>query len=515
MKGSFIGSLGWALAVGVGFGQAAEPPAVTLGPASAASAPQPTISLAKPYAGSSVAPSGYTARAQNASPSTPYAPLSAHAAGKVTVTRPGTNPAIVRVQNDDKGPELLKKPTPAPSAPAIPTVPTVTVDPLGAGLTSSVLGGCATDCGTFGDLGAVPGSPGRGWFARAEYLLWAMKPDVTPVLATTGPPASRGFLGQPGTTVLFGGELDNGFRQGLRFTGGAWLDDCQRCGIDGSFFFLQPNYASANIAVPPGQVLARPIFALNPGIQGEFAELVSFPGLSEGSLAIRSASRLWGADVNCFETLGCGCDQRTSLFVGLRYLQLFEQLRITEFIVAGPDATNQPQGTFIVVTDGFQTRNQFYGAQVGADWRRQWGRVSADVRGKVAAGVTTQTLSIDGSQFVTRPDGTTSSFVGGLLTTPGNVGSFSRTQFSVVPEITTTVGLQVTDNLRIFAGYNALFWTNVIRPGTSIDRVVDTTLVPNFGGGIVAPTGQNRPAPTFNSQDFWVHGASAGLEFRW
>src|SRR5205823_3673536 len=61
--------------------------------------------------------------------------------------------------------------------------------------------------------------PARLWF-HGEYLLWWIKDSNIPPLLTTGSPADPlpGALGQPHTTILFGGgNVDNYTRSGGRF----------------------------------------------------------------------------------------------------------------------------------------------------------------------------------------------------------------------------------------------------------------------------------------------------------
>ena len=36
-----------------------------------------------------------------------------------------------------------------------------------------------------------------------------------------------------------------------------------------------------------------------------------------------------------------------------------------------------------------------------------------------------------------------------------------------------TLGYQLTETVRLYAGYNFLYWTNVARPGAQIDRNLD------------------------------------------
>ena len=352
----------------------------------------------------------------------------------------------------------------------------------------------------------------RSWF-RAEYLLWWVKDDHIPPLATAGTPDSLGFLGRPGTVPLFGpGSFGNSLRNGARLSGGLWLDDCMNCGIDGSIFWLGKRHFGQVFDSNQFPVLARPVFA--PNIPGEFAEIVGAPGLSTGVLAINGSSSLWGADLNAFETLCCYCGVRADVFAGFRYLDLSEDINITEYIVAGPNAPD-PAGTAIVVNDSFKTRNQFYGGQLGLRLDRTWGRFFGFMSASVALGDTHQTLDINGFQLKTLPGQPTQVFAGGLLTTPTtNIGHFTRDRFSVVPQLTMNFGYQVTNNLRVFAGYNFLYWTNVIRPGDQIDRVVDVALVPNPPVG-VRPTGTGHPAVLFKETDFWAQGLNLGFEVRW
>ena len=54
-----------------------------------------------------------------------------------------------------------------------------------------------------------------------------------------------------------------------------------------------------------------------------------------------------------------------------------------------------------------------------------------------------------------------------------NSGSFTRNEFSVVPEIGINLGYNVTQNLRLFAGYNFLYWTNVLRVADQVDTTLN------------------------------------------
>jgi hypothetical protein len=115
---------------------------------------------------------------------------------------------------------------------------------------------------------------------------------------------------------------------------------------------------------------------------------------------------------------------------------------------------------------------------------------------------------------VTFANGVNQNFVGGLLAERSNIGSFHRDRFSVVPEVDLKVGYQLTDHVKVFAGYDFLYWSSVVRPGQQIDRTIDETLIPNFNSG-ATPAGQNRPMVLFRESDFWAQGLTLGLEFRY
>ncbi|AMV23201.1 hypothetical protein VT84_02250 [Gemmata sp. SH-PL17] len=368
--------------------------------------------------------------------------------------------------------------------------------------------------------------PMNRYFVRGEYLLWWMPGFATPVLGTTNANTNlNGYLGEPGTTSLLGpGAFLGSTRSGFRIRAGAWLDESQSCGIDGGFFFLGNKSASVTFSPDQFPLITRPIFAPNliPGTDqpfGENGEAVAVPGILRGSLGVQADSRLWGADMNARWCWKNTCDSRSEIFAGYRHLNLRESLAITENITvigSGGDrlVIPDPIGTQIVVQDRFVTRNQFHGAQVGGAYDRRWGRWDLEARGSVALGATHQILEISGFQTRQQPGGPQVAFNnGGLLAGGSNIGKFSRDRFSVAPELTLNLGYAVTPNIRVFAGYNFLYWSNVIRPGDQIDHVVDLTLVPNAPA--VGFSGQFRPRPLFKQSDLAINGVQFGLELKW
>lgn len=364
---------------------------------------------------------------------------------------------------------------------------------------------------------------GSGGFLQGEYLLWWMPGVRVPILGTTNPdPNAFGFIGEPGTTTLLGpGEIIGPSRQGFRVRGGLWLDECATCGIDGSVFFLGKRTADASFYATQYGVITRPIFSPNIrpgfGMIGQTGEAVTVPNVLGGGLSVNAESYFWGADVNLRHCLLSGCDWKLMGFLGYRYLDLSEEVSVTENIVVIGTSPRipitDPIGTTILVRDTFRTENQFNGGQVGLTYERRRGRWSLDGRASVAFGVTHQELEISGVQVRTRPGQLPATFQGGLLAAGPNLGKFTRDEFSVVPEFTLNLGYWATESLKLYVGYNFLYWPNVIRPGDQIDGVVDLSFVPNAPP--VPPSGQLRPAPLFKQSDLWVTGLQFGVEWRW
>ena len=83
----------------------------------------------------------------------------------------------------------------------------------------------------------------------------------------------------------------------------------------------------------------------------------------------------------------------------------------------------------------------------------------------------------------------------------------------MVPEVGVNLGVRVTQRLTLTGGYTFLYWSDVARPADQIDRNLNPNLIPTsntFGGG-----GPQRPAPGIRSNDFYAHGLTVGLIFRY
>ncbi len=350
-----------------------------------------------------------------------------------------------------------------------------------------------------------------------------LPPLVTSNIVNTVPQSEAGVLTSPTVQILYGGDkvLTDPFSGGrLRF--GLWLDRCHTWGVGAEFFQLGGESETFSGTSTGDPILARPFFNTQTGLQD--SELVAYPGVVSGTVAVNVESELQGAGVHfrylrccdqgCSKWLFCGCEDhfcsRTEAMIGWRYLELDESVSITEDLTSTRD---DDPGTFNIL-DRFATRNQFNGLDLGWAYRRTRGYWTFDTLLRMGVGNTHQSVRINGQTTINSPQNvpTTQTTPGGLLAQTSNIGTYTQNQFAVVPEFNANVGYQLTDHIRLMAGYTFLYWSNVVRPGEQIDLDVNPGLLPPPQNPLI---GVQRPAFAFDTTDYWVQGLNAGFEYRW
>jgi hypothetical protein len=311
-------------------------------------------------------------------------------------------------------------------------------------------------------------------------------------------PAGEGRLGDPGTAVVLGdNDLEGGARSGGRFTLGYWLDDLQDWSVQVNFLVLGDR--SINLAASSDEfpVLGRPFFDLRR--QVEATEPVAFPGAAAGSVSVNRTSLLWGVDADLSANAACCPWYRVDVLAGLRYLDLREDLSITEAssVRAGAGAVLPAlaprAGDSFLSTDAFRGVDRFLGGTIGVTGEVARGCWTLTLVGKLSLGGEKEEALAAGRGVVThRAAGGARAVLGeGLLAQPPNAGDFRRTTFAAVPEVGVTLGYQVTDHVRVYGGYNFLYFSDVLRPEDQIDPL----------------RGRAR------ASDFWAQGLDFGMAF--
>jgi hypothetical protein len=411
--------------------------------------------------------------------------------------------------------------------------------PMGGVIVPSVIpdGGCY-DCAVPGMEDPIYGDPfprlgaldrlrgcGRNWL-DPELLLWWNRGSQVPALVTTSSPQFNGIVGRGDTQVLLGGSFGETYRVGMRVGGGRWFDESETRGVDWRLFFVSPTSSTFSASVPPYPLLARPFFNVNAGINtpnvgfGPSAEVIAGPGVATGNVTAQIRGTVWGAEANYRRFLVGNPCARLDLLVGYRYLNVNEELTITERFQRIPNSDPNVGIPAVAGTimDRFRTENSFHGGQIGLAGTMNRGRWSLDTRATIAFGSVRQTVDINGNQMLTFANGMTTNTPGGLLAVPGaNIGRWSQDRFAVVPEVGFNIGWQATDRMKLFVGYNFLYLSSAVRPGEAIDPFIDAARVPNLlpAGAGMPMAGVVRPQPTYGSSGYFIQGISFGLIYRW
>jgi len=400
-------------------------------------------------------------------------------------------------------PRLEPSPMPTPPPPGVPSggFP-ITPPPPGvvSGGTTATPGFgflCGPDplCAPAPSLSHSGTYPGNEIYVNAESLLWWMKGNPMPTLAvaTTSPTPGMGSTLPLGNT-----HLGTDGRPGGRLTLGYWFDDEHYNGVEGGFFVLGRRNDSLSMGTGSGPT--SPPFLLvpfAPAGTGPSAVVLTNPG----GVGMTLSSSLWGGEFNYRTTFLEAPNGFLDLIAGMRTTALDETLNFD---------TLSNGGAGFMTHDQFRTQNRFYGGQVGAvgEWRIC--DLVLDVKAKLAMGTTQEMINSNGLTMM----GTTATNAG-IFSSFSNRGTFTRSQFSLLPEVGASLGWQYSEHVRFSLGYNIMYWSRVVRPGNQIDGVINPSQVPALFPATAALGSPPRPLIPFNASDFWAQGITLGVELRY
>jgi hypothetical protein len=370
------------------------------------------------------------------------------------------------------------------------------------------------------------------WMTVEGLLGWTKRAPLNAPLVTnsTDTTNSVGAIGQQGTVVVAGGNgLVANDLPGARLTFGLNLHEAGWwcLPVEFSVFYMQQTHTeftakSDDTGFPP---LSRPIFATQGNLETVF--ISSFPNLAVGGINVSSATRLWGFEFNVLGMTGPlisdgACNHvRLELFGGYRYLDLSEDLQV--FSTASPinsqfavffQGGTFGQGNTTLVNDVFRTHNYFSGAQLGARINWESGPLFINLETQAAIGSMEQSVNIYGTSSLVEPSGKVVTVPGGLLAVLSNGGLHHRSEFGFLPEAKLTLGVDITQNIRVHAGYDILYLNSVVRPGTQVSAAVDTRQVVtdlSFNPSVNA----KDPRFQYHATDFWIQAVSVGVTFRY
>ena len=339
-----------------------------------------------------------------------------------------------------------------------------------------------------------------------------------PPLIVTGNPnlPGAGIPGSGNTIPLVGPQQNLGMFNGARLTIGRWLDPDGEIGGEVSGFIFARKGTTNIFQGSPSLPLSVPtISSTGLPITYDF----SFPGRFTGGLGLSTTTQLLGAEGNLlhrwYDKGGVSVDG----LLGYRYLWLNERLDLFgQTQSAGAMGTflgtPLPIGTTVFTTDSFRTNTQFHGVQMGsrAQYRRDIFTLTAF--GKYGLGVNLETLNTTGITTASGPGGSQTA-VGGVRVLPSNLSATTHNQFSMMGETGIELGVQLTNHINIRVGYNLLWWSSVLRPGSVVSPAVTRSQVPIDPTYSPTPVANALPMTAFHSSDFLAHGLTVGAVFGW
>jgi hypothetical protein len=347
-------------------------------------------------------------------------------------------------------------------------------------------------------------------YVALDYVLWWMKPVClkVPVL-TAGSTADSvpGALHQPGTHLLVGAsKFEFGGVSGIRPRVGTLLTADGVWAVEAEGFITETAVSRSGFATTAGS--PRTFLAYQAPDNSEQALPFSIPGEVNGMVQASGTSRIWGTEANLVvNILGSqlgGVNLQGGVLVGLRYLDLRDHVRIrnTQALVANPAVTATGE-------DNFTTHNQFYGAQIGSRIIASGPRFSFEAYSKFAAGETLLGSYFDGTPLSGAPV-QPGLIPGPIQVLPSNHLAQSTYRVTLAPEVGTKVRFAVSDAATVTLGYSLLYWNRILCPGDLMDTHVNVTQLPFRG----PPTGAPVPAIQGVHTDYFLHGLSAGVEWR-
>jgi hypothetical protein len=345
-------------------------------------------------------------------------------------------------------------------------------------------------------------------------LNWHFRSAPLPPLVVGGNPSlpNPGLPGGGNVFPLNTSARDLGQFNGARLTVGSWFDPDGELGGEVSGFVFARQGTLDTFTGGPGQTVSVPVVGTN-GSTGVYD--FSFPGRFVGSVTLRTADQLWGAESNLLHRwYDNGKISFDSLF-GFRYLQFNERVDLAgQSQSLGSTATflgaTLPAGSNVLTIDSFRANTSFYGGQLGAKVEARQGLFTVNVYGKGGVGANVETLRVDGNTVVSGRG----IAIGGVRALPTNMGHFNNTDFSLFGETGIQLGVQATKHLSLRVGYNLLYWTDVLRPGNVISPTLTRSQVP-IDPTFNARAPATQPVIAFRSSDFLAHGLVVGVVVDW
>lgn len=336
------------------------------------------------------------------------------------------------------------------------------------------------------------------WGSMEYVYAWVKDAPVgIPLITENDNPSAFGFIGEPGTHILFGAGSSNDALHfpaltGARITLGGWLDKAMHYGIEANVFDLPFTGQRFTASSVPGNF---------PVINVPFnssSENVLVNKETPNTVLLRSTFQAYGYAIQGLHAPSCTLG--ATFFLGLRQLSLKENFLLRDM--------SFPSAGVVTVEDSFSSTNHFYGVELGGKWGLQYAQFKLDMRASVALGNNHQTVDISGKTDFNQQR--IQNF--GLFSEPTNLGTHTNNTIALLPEWQLRLAYAWRPYLQPFMSYNGFYMNHVLRAITVLDRTINTSQNALIGGsGILS--GPAVPAAQVHNSSMWVQGFGVGVQW--
>lgn len=350
---------------------------------------------------------------------------------------------------------------------------------------------------------SCPETCNRFWLT-ADYLYYQIQSAKKVIPLVIEQPVRDG----PFDIVLGDKKMGNDWHSGARITLGYLFNECLGLGVEAEYFFLAQRSKHDEVKSNKNGSPRLRVPYFNVTTNRPDSSALSTPGIFHGSADLKVTDKMQGAELNIVKDI---CFRNTS---GFRVLAGFRYWNFTDHLKFSVNSPLVVVPTVYKYHDTFRTQNNFYGGQIGASYARDFCRFCFDLKAKIALGAMCQKSIIDGRFQTNEFDGSVQSFEGGFFALPTNIGSRSKTRFSVIPEINLNIGYRITDRFCVRVGYSAFYVTEVLRASEQMNGHLNPSQSANID---FTPdpklVGKPSPKGKIKSTGLWAQGVNAGFEY--
>jgi hypothetical protein len=405
-----------------------------------------------------------------------------------------------------------------------------------------------SEMGPFFDNAAPYCAEQPRYYIRGEYVFWVIGTGKLVEMAQEAYNSNffNALLDASGKTwgdvirTLLGND-----RNGFRISAGGWLDDAATVGVEANFLHvnrssplvlpilrrdLNPlerilNDQAAVIEVnpnlaPTGERIDRPLLALLllrrlgvPALDDRGRQVVVPLGrrdLADAQVTFEIARQtFWALDL-LGRTRLFDCDGlRVDGVAGYRRVYYEDNMSVRADVVTL--ARPLLPGTRLMSTELIRTENTYDGALVGVDLEAQCGSWTFAIRPTATIACLNAEVTRDATSIVSLPSRERIGFAGGTYLRAADVGTFSTSQWTVIPEIGLRATCALTQCVGLTFGTSFIYLPEAARAAPQLDLGLDPDRT--LPGSVGTPQGRDVFPPVLKS--VFMAALSMGIEIRY